>query len=240
MTDRGRDALRTTTDSLRIGPSQMQWTGSELRIDINEIASPPLVSRIRGRIVLTPRAITEVELPLTEDGAHVWRPFAPVSRIRVDLDAPGWQFSGHGYFDANFGTRPLEHDFSYWTWGRFPTKAGAACFYDAIRRDGTSLEAALTFDTKGQSRTVAAPPRTAFRRSNWLLRRETRADPGTMPRQVKAMLDAPFYNRAVVETVIAGETVQGVHEALDLDRYASKVLKPMLAVRVPRRRGWPG
>jgi carotenoid 1,2-hydratase len=32
--------------------------------------------------------------------------------------------------------------------------------------------------------------------------------------------------------------VTGVHEALDLDRFASPFLKPMLAVRVPRRAGW--
>jgi hypothetical protein len=30
----------------------------------------------------------------------------------------------------------------------------------------------------------------------------------------------------------------GVHEALDLDRFASPFLKPMLAVKVPRRAGW--
>ncbi|WP_208454606.1 carotenoid 1,2-hydratase [Jannaschia marina] len=238
MTDRGRDALRPTETRLRIGPSEMHWTGQELRIDVNEIASLPRVGRMRGRIVLTPDAVTGVELPLTDDGAHVWRPFAPVARIRVDLDAPGWQFSGHGYFDANFGTRPLESDFTYWTWGRFPTRAGAACFYDAARRDGSALEAAFAFDGTGAGRVVPAPPRTAFRRSNWLLRRETRADPGTTPRQVKPMLDAPFYNRAVVETVIDGERVQGVHEALDLRRYANPLLKPMLAVRVPRRRSW--
>jgi carotenoid 1,2-hydratase len=52
------------------------------------------------------------------------------------------------------------------------------------------------------------------------------------------MLDAPFYSRAVVETQIDGEVVQGVHEALDLVRYRSPLLKPMLAVRVPRRSRW--
>jgi carotenoid 1,2-hydratase len=29
-----------------------------------------------------------------------------------------------------------------------------------------------------------------------------------------------------------------VHEALDLNRFANPLLKPMLAVRVPRRRDW--
>jgi carotenoid 1,2-hydratase len=52
------------------------------------------------------------------------------------------------------------------------------------------------------------------------------------------MLDAPFYNRSVVETTVNGETVQGVFEAVDLNRYASPLLKPMLACRVPRRTRW--
>ena len=52
------------------------------------------------------------------------------------------------------------------------------------------------------------------------------------------MLDAPFYARSVVETTINGEVVQGVHEAVDLNRYRSPLLKPMLACRVPRRKNW--
>lgn len=238
MTDRGESALRRSADALTVGPSSMRWTGDALQIDINEISSLPLVSRMRGRITIHPQAVTDCELPLTRDGAHVWRPFAPTSRIEVALDAPGWRWSGHGYFDANFGTRPLEKDFSYWTWGRYPTRAGATCFYDADRRDGTALDAAIGFAPDGMAQMVEAPPRTPFKRTLWALRRETRADPGTTPHQIKPMLDAPFYSRSVVETQIGGERVQGVHEALDLDRYSQPLLKPMLAVRVPRRRGW--
>ena len=52
------------------------------------------------------------------------------------------------------------------------------------------------------------------------------------------MLDAPFYSRSVVRTKIDGEETEGVHEALDLNRFASPFLKPMLAVRVPRRARW--
>lgn len=240
MTDRGTGALRTTPESLEIGPSAMRWTGRELVIEVDEVSSLPLISRMRGRITLRPRAITGVELPLTPDGAHVWRPFAPVSDIEVALEAPGWQWQGHGYFDANFGTRPLEEDFRDWTWGRYPTAQGATCFYDATRRDGTRLEAAIAFSPEGAAQAVSAPPRTSFKRSLWALRRDTRADPGTRPRQVKPMLDAPFYNRALVETQIDGELTRGVHEALDLDRYANPLIKAMLAVRVPRRARWQG
>lgn len=238
MTDRGSTALRRSADCLQVGPSSMNWTGNALVIDIDEVSSLPLISRMRGQITLTPPATTSIELPLTPDGAHVWRPFAPIARIAVNLEAKGWQFEGHGYFDSNFGTRPLESDFKTWNWARYPTKTGATCFYDAARRDGTHLETAISFEPNGETRHVEAPRATPFKRTLWALRRETRADVGIMPTQVKAMLDAPFYSRAVVETQINGEVVQGVHEALDLNRYGSPLLKPMLAVRVPRRKNW--
>jgi carotenoid 1,2-hydratase len=238
MTDRGTSALRQSASQFTVGPSSMRWNGEQLVIDINEISSPPLINRIRGQIRVTPSAITNVELALTGDGAHIWRPFAPRSRIEVDIDRPGWQWAGEGYFDANFGTRALEEDFSYWTWGRYPTSQGATCFYDATRLDGSELAAAFSFDTKGNAQTIPLPPKAPMRRSLWAVRRETRGDSGTRARQVQAMLDAPFYSRSAVETTLNGETVTGVHEALDLTRFRSPLLKPMLAVRVPRRAQW--
>ena len=237
MTDRGAAALRQTERSFTVGPSSLRWEGGRLVIDVDEVSSLPLISRMRGRIVMTPSAVTTVELPLTEDGTHVWRPFAPSGAIEVDL-GPGWQWSGHGYFDSNFGTRALEQDFDYWTWGRFPAGDGATCFYDAVRRDGTELAVGVRFSGDGTARMIDPPPRTAFRRSLWAVRRETRADEGYRPRQVKAMLDAPFYARSVVRTMIDGEETEGVHEALDLNRFRGPWLMPMLAVRVPRRAAW--
>lgn len=238
MTDRGRGALRQSADTFEVGPSKLHWDGDRLVIDIDEISGPPVISRVRGRITITPHAVTDVEMALTPDGAHIWRPFAPSSDISVDLEADGWQWDGHGYFDANFGTRALEADFKFWTWGRYPRTDGAICFYDAVRRDGSELETAIAFDLAGGASVVEAPPRTPFKRSLWQVKRETRADPGVVPKQVLGMLDAPFYSRSSVQTQIDGEVVTGVHEALDLDRFASPFLKPMLAVRVPRRAGW--
>ena len=237
MTDRGTSALRQTDDTLTIGPSRMHWNGQALVIDIDEIGAPPMVTPVRGRVVLTPQAITGVEVALSPDNAHLWRPFAPIARIDVDL-TQGHRWQGHGYFDANFGTRALEADFDYWTWGRFPRRDGALCLYDATRRDGTKLAMGLHIDAQGHATQVTPPPLTRFARTNWALRRETRADPGVTPHQVMAMLDAPFYSRSVVETQIDGEISRGVHEALDLRRFASPILKPMLACRVPRRANW--
>jgi carotenoid 1,2-hydratase len=161
-----------------------------------------------------------------------------VAEIDVDLTGSGWQWSGHGYFDANFGTRALEEDFSYWTWGRFPTAGGAACFYDATRLDGTELAQAIRFDRTGKAEALPMPAKAPLRRSLWAVRRETRADPNYRPKQVLAMLDAPFYSRSAVRTQLDGEETVGVHEALDLRRFRSPLIKPMLAVRVPRRARW--
>lgn len=238
MTDRGTSALRQTRDCLTVGPSSMRWENDRLIIEINEISSPPLISRVRGRITVTPSALTQMELPLTPEGTHIWRPFGPTSTIEVDLDAPGWQWRGHGYFDANFGTRALEQDFRYWTWGRYPVRGGSTCFYDAVRMDGSALATAVHFDADGQAQDIALPPKVKMRRSLWQVARDTRADAGYQPHQVKPMLDAPFYSRSAVKTRLDGEETVGVHEALDLTRFRMGLLKPMLAVRVPRRARW--
>lgn len=237
MTDRGSAALRQSTDQLRIGPSAMHWTGQELVVEVNEIAAPPRVARVRGTITLTPEVMTAVEARLTPDGSHIWRPFAPIARIRVNL-TQGHAWEGHGYWDANFGTTALEADFSYWTWGRFPLRDRTVCFYDATRRDGSTLALGVEFARDGTVQQIAPPPLTALRRSLWAVRRATRADPGFRPRQQLNCLDAPFYARSLVETQIGGERSTGMHEALDLVRYRQPWLKPMIALRVPRRRGW--
>lgn len=215
----------------------MRWENGKLVIDINEISSPPVISAVRGMITLHPQALFGDRFALTPDGRHHWQPFAPIARIEVTLE-PGHHWSGHGYFDSNYGTHALEDDFNYWTWGRFPHKGGTRCFYDATLRDGSGQSVAVHFHPDGRIDHVAAPPRTSFKRSLWALRRETRADAGVTPQQELAMLDAPFYTRAAVRTSIDGESSVGVHEALDLRRYAQPLLKPMLAVRVPRRARW--
>ena len=238
MTDRGKSALRQSEDLFQVGPSSMRWNKDRLIIDVNEISALPMISRVRGQIIVNPMAVTSVELALTNDGAHIWRPFSPTAKITVDLNGKGWQWEGHGYFDSNFGTRALEEDFSYWTWGRYPTKGGSTCFYDATRLDGSELAAGIHFDEAGNADHITLPPKVPLKRSLWTVSRETRADNGYKPTQVKNMLDAPFYSRSAVKTRLDGEETIGVHEALDLVRFRNPFMKPILAVRVPRRRDW--
>ncbi|MEJ6389937.1 carotenoid 1,2-hydratase [Gymnodinialimonas ulvae] len=237
MTDRGEEALGLSRDRLQIGPSAMVWKGDRLEVQIDEMSTPH-AQKVSGTVTVHPSALTDREMLLSEDGAHVWRPFAPTARIEVDLNRAGWKWSGHGYFDANFGTRALEADFNYWTWGRFPLRDGSACFYDLERRDGTTLATGVGFASDGTPHAIKMPPKQRLNRPLWMVRRETRADADFRPHQVKAMLDAPFYNRSAIKTKINGEETVGVYEALDLDRFRGPWLMPMLAVRVPRRRRW--
>lgn len=237
MTDRGSSALRQTRTHLTIGPSDLRWENGALLITINERATPH-GTKIAGTVCIDPQAITDQELPLAPDGSHVWRPFAPTSRISVDLYHKGWAWQGHGYFDANFGTRALEQDFNYWTWARLPIDGGTACFYDLERRDGSTAEAGCFVAPDGGVEMIALPDLQKMRRSLWGLRRVARCDAGHHPRQDRHMLDAPFYCRSGLETTINGQRVSGVHEALNLRVFDSWWLRPMLAVRVPRRRNW--
>ena len=237
MTDRGAAALDRAPGRLGIGPSAMEWDGAALTVHVDEMTWPH-GRRMRGHVRLVPSAVTEVELPLTPDGAHIWRPLAPTARIEVRLGRHG-EWDGHGYLDSNFGLRALEADFSYWTWARYPDGQGTKCFYDAERRDGTRLAFGARFGADGSAEAIPLPPKVPLRRSLWAVRRETRGDAGTRARQSRAMLDAPFYARSAVMTRFGGRETEGVHEALDLDRFASPLLKPMLACKVPRRARWP-
>ena len=238
MTDRGRNALRQSRDVFEVGPSRMAWVNGTLVIDIDEVSAPPIISRVQGQIRLTPSAVTEVEAMLTPNASHIWRPFAPSARIEVDL-TQGHSWTGHGYFDANFGTAALEADFKRWTWGRYPrAHGGTTCFYDGLRADGSPLALGLDISASGAAEEITPPPLTRLSRTAWGIARDTRCDTGAKPRQTMAMLDAPFYSRSVVETTIDGETVHGVHEALDLGRFRSPIVKGMLACRVPRRANW--
>ena len=95
MTDRGSSALQQSKYSLTVGPSSMIWDEVEksLVISINEISSLPFVSRVKGTIIVKPKSVTDVELPLTSSGTHIWRPFAPTAEIEVDLNVSGWKLS---------------------------------------------------------------------------------------------------------------------------------------------------
>ncbi|NBT40948.1 MAG: carotenoid 1,2-hydratase [Alphaproteobacteria bacterium] len=238
MTERpGRTTIQTP-DSFHVGPSSFQWTDDGLVINIDEYSAPPIPGRVKGRILLKPHFLTSAAVAISKDDAHMWRPFAPRADISVELEAPGWQWSGEGYMDANFGDRSLEEDFQFWTWGRFPSQHGSYCFYDAERTDGSKLEAAFLCDEDGNFQTISAPTSKEFKPSLWRVKRNTRTDVGENARQIMNMLDAPFYSRSMIETYIHKERVTGIHEALDMRRFNRQFIKAMIAMRTPRIPAW--
>ena len=117
MTERGRGALERSANRIAIGRSALTWSAGALTIDVDEI-SAPIPRRLRGRIVLEASAVNETPFMLESQGAHVWRPIAPVARVRVERAAGALAWTGSGYFDSNFGDEPLESAFSRWTWSR--------------------------------------------------------------------------------------------------------------------------
>ena len=112
-------------------------------------------------------------------------------------------------------------------------------YYDALRRDGSRLELGMDFAPNGSAAQVTPPPVAALPRTAWGIARTTRGDAGSTARQRKALLEAPFYARTLMDTVLDGEAVTGMHETLDLRRYDNKLIQAMVACRVPRRAGWP-
>ena len=144
MTERGEKQLQRDKDTLKVGPSFFHWEKDHLVINFKEYSIPHF-DCVKGTVKIFPEFISDIECNLLSNNSHIWRPFAPLSKIQVDINKPGWQWEGHGYFDANFGSSALEQDFSYWTWGRCPTKEGSYTFYDATPRREKNVNIALLF-----------------------------------------------------------------------------------------------
>jgi carotenoid 1,2-hydratase len=233
MTERSAGALRRTATSLAIGPSALHWDGHALTIDVNEVTAP-LPSRLRGHIRLTPTGLGRNIVMLDAENRHGWSPIAPTARVTVSMSQPARTWEGHGYFDCNWGARPLEADFAEWHWCRADIADGAAVLYDVTRRDGSRFGVARRYTRDGNSVAFDAPPETPLARGLWLLPRATRTDPGTRARVVDTVEDSPFYARSVVEMHLLGERVTAMHEALSLDRFDTYWMRLMLPFKAPR------
>jgi carotenoid 1,2-hydratase len=68
----------------------------------------------------------------------------------------------------------------------------------------------------------------------WRIGRGTRCDPGFGARIDRTLEDTPFYVRSLVQTRLLAREVSGVHESLNLDRFASGWVQTLLPFRMPR------
>ena len=85
MTERGESTVTQTESLFKIGPSSLKWENNRLLVELNELTTPHL-SKLKGRVVIEPHFITNIEVPLMNDGSNIWRPFSPMSKIYVELN----------------------------------------------------------------------------------------------------------------------------------------------------------
>lgn len=234
LTERGRGAVERDVRRLAIGRSSLAFEGSSLVAEIDEVAAP-IPRRVRGRIRLTPSGFTDGPFALDAAGRHRWWPIAPASRVEVSFANPAMSWRGEAYLDTNAGDRPLEADFSDWSWSRAPTRGGASILYDVRRSDGTERGLWLSVCRSGRVDHREPPPRADLPPGRiWRVPRPTRCDAGDGPRVIRAFEDAPFYTRSEIETRLFGERGRAVHESLSMRRFTAPWVQMMLPFRMPR------
>ena len=148
------------------------------------------------------------------------------------------RWAGDGYFDTNYGDRPLERDFRQWQWSRAGTREGTIVTYDVSER-GTADDASLTllFDASGAVEHLDgnAFSSTRLKPTGWRIPRIARSDAQSPVQVTRTLEDAPFYARSQLSARMLGEQVEAIHESLSLDRFRMPIVQAMLPFRMPRR-----
>lgn len=230
MTERGRGDLQRDADTFIVGPSRLAWDGAQLTYTLQERCTP-FGQALRGRINVTPGPACGLSVPLDALGAHRWTPWAPHSRVEVDMKAPNLRWSGPAYLDANAGDEPLEQAFHGWDWSRTDDGEGMTLHYDVDCREGARRLFSYRVERDGSCREVPAAGPVVQPGTAWRLPRAPRADHPIA--SVRGFEDTPFYSRSVFEG--APGAPHTVHEHLDLDRFRSSWVRLLLPFRMPRK-----
>lgn len=233
MTERSRRYCSRDASRFTIGPSQLSWDGTSLTIQVKEVTAP-IPQKIVGQIRIEPQQLFDFSTPLDAAGQHRWGPLAPTARIEVKLSDPAQSWSGTAYLDSNEGDEPIEAAFHTWDWSRGLLADGrTAVLYDMRYKDKSESLLALLFDQQGKVSSFEAPARKTLPLTGWRVSRGIRS---SAPVRVKEQLeDTPFYQRAILESEMLGETVTSFHESLSIPRFVSPVVQAMLPWRMPRR-----
>lgn len=233
MTERGASHCDRSAHTFHIGPSQLHWDGQALRIDIDEVCVP-FPRRIKGSVRIYPEQLFNFGVHLEPGCKHTWGPIAPCARVDVQLQHPSQSWQGHAYLDSNEGDEPIDRPFKEWDWSRSRMANGdTAVMYDLLLRSGENPVLAYRFDRQGEVSLFEPPEPVAMSRTKWWLARRMRTQEAVRVKQ--QLEDTPFYQRAVLESSLLGETVESFHETLHTDRLISPVVQAMLPWRMPRR-----
>jgi carotenoid 1,2-hydratase len=237
LTERGQRQLRRDAHTLSIGPSVLHWSAAGLTIRIDERCAP-LPRRLRGEILVEGVFREDLHYALDAQGRHLWGPIAPAGRVKLKLDHPAVEWSGHAYFDSNAGAVPLEQDFRRWDWSRSSLPDGSTdVFYDVDRRDGGNTLLGMRFTAEAAPTPLLLNQRGSLPASVlWRVARATRL-PAAGTQVLRTLEDTPFYARSLLGTVHEGQPLTAMHESLDLDRFASRWVQCLLPFRMPRLTG---
>jgi len=219
LTERKRCALQSSATSLRIGPSQLAWSGGTLNVNVNE-KTAPWGNSLVGSVHVTPTVWTDTQVFLDEAHEHTWRPFAPIARVTVQFTKPSIRFSGTGYLDHNLGACPLEESFDAWSWSRVSNER-VHIAYDVRSVRGTTSHRAFIVDPENRLTTAPFGQEHTLPRTRFGLDRVARSE-GPRVRIARTLEDGPFYARSVIETDLQGQPAIGVHEAVSLERFRSR------------------
>ena len=236
MTERGHRSVQRDTEHLSIGPSQLQWKGDHLQIDLNEI-SVPIPLAVRGTVRVYPDALCQYSAALDDAGRHRWGPIAPCARVEVDLAKPGLRWQGNAYLDSNEGDEPIDGPFKAWDWSRARMADGStAVIYDVTQASGAQTLLAERFKPDGSWESFEpAAAREALPKTVWRVDRGIRADAGMNTQVLDTLEDTPFYARSLLQTHLLGEQVVAMHETIKPQRLRSRAVQMMLPWRMPRR-----
>jgi carotenoid 1,2-hydratase len=233
MTERGARQCAREVDRFTIGPSQLHWDGEGLTITIDEVGVP-FPKRIRGTVRVIPDQLFNFSTALDRHDRHHWGPLAPSARVDVDLEHPCLRWSGHAYLDSNEGVEPVERAFNEWDWSRCQLADGStAVLYDVEPGLPGGRLLALRFHADGSVSEFDAPPLRSLPKTAWRLPRRMRSD--SPIRVLQQLEDTPFYQRAMLQSQMLGETVTSFHETLNVPRLVSPIVQAMLPWRMPRR-----
>lgn len=212
----------------------MEWQDETLVVRFDE-KTAPLPGRIAGTVRIHPIALAEQSFVIDAQGRHRWAPVAPIARAEVDIRRPeGTRWTGLAYVDSNFGDEPLEDGFTGWSWSRATTRRRTVVTYDSVRRDGTRDLIQHSFGADGRSEPIEPLAVARLPRTLWGMERSVRVDPGTSPKLARTLEDTPFYARSQLSGQYLGEEAHGVHEALSLDRFRTRMVQFMLPYRMRR------